>query len=324
MNERKYRYEKAKNTKEHIEAIYEDLTYSSKENYYTNKTLKDYLSDILSILKSNEKADELKKRRGEFSINSSLILLALISFCMICSAREGNEWSWFSNYQYLVKLFGIILSFIYIGISIERTSFFKTVWKFGFTKFIISIAISALIIFCTSKASEFINIVFHVDASVFPYTRAYMTGLLVFQYTSPFFIIIIFFSLLHSLNIWQYIQYLRKKIDNYEEPPILSIIFLVLSIIVLSFSYHWLTYDFSETEYPYKVYKLAHNLDFNPKHPCSNIDENTKVIFLDSQYSKVLIDENSVQTRNLESFVNKDQSGIPIPKKFNIVSCKLD
>lgn len=203
MNERKYRYEKAKNTKEHIEAIYEDLTYSSKENYYTNKTLKDYLSDILSILKSNEKADELKKRRGEFSINSSLILLALISFCMICSAREGNEWSWFSNYQYLVKLFGIILSFIYIGISIERTSFFKTVWKFGFIKFIISIAISALIIFCTSKASEFINIVFHVDASVFPYTRAYMTGLLVFQYTSPFFIIIIFFSLLHSLNIWQ-------------------------------------------------------------------------------------------------------------------------
>ena len=35
MNERKYRYKKAKNTKEYIEAIYEDLTYSSKENYYT-------------------------------------------------------------------------------------------------------------------------------------------------------------------------------------------------------------------------------------------------------------------------------------------------
>ena len=222
---------------------------------------------------------------------------------MICSAREGNEWSWFSNYQYLVKLFGIILSFIYIGISIERTPFFKTVWKFGFTKFIISIAISALIIFCTSKASEFINIVFHVDASVFPYTRAYMTGLLVFQYTSPFFIIIFFFSIPHSLNIWRYIQYLRKKIDNYEEPPILSILFLVLYIIVLCFS---------------------HNLDFNPKHPCSNIDENTKVIFLDSKYNKVLIDENSVQTRNFESFVNKDKSDISIPKKFNIVSCKLD
>ncbi|WP_334320356.1 hypothetical protein [Gilliamella apicola] len=324
MNERKYRYKKAKNTKEYIEAIYEDLTYSSKENYYTNKTIKDYLSDILSILNSNKEANELKKLRKEFSIDCSLILLAIISFCMICSARESNEWSWFSNYQYSVKLFGIILSFIYIGISIERTSFFKTVWKFGFTKFIISIAISALVIFCTSKASEFINIVFHVDASVFPYTRAYMTGLLVFQYISPFFIIIIFFSLLHSLNIWQYIQYLRKKIDNYEEPPILSIIFLVLSIIVLCFSYHWLTCDFSENEYPYKVYRLAHNLDFNSKHPCSNIDENTKVIFLDSQYNKVLIDENSVQTRNLESFVNKDQSGIPVPKKFNIVSCKLD
>ena len=53
MNERKYRYKKAKNTKEYIEAIYEDLTYSSKENYYTNKTLKDYLSDILSILNVN-------------------------------------------------------------------------------------------------------------------------------------------------------------------------------------------------------------------------------------------------------------------------------
>lgn len=51
MNERKYRYKKAKNTKEYIEAIYEDLTYSSKENYYTNKTIKDYLSDILSIFR---------------------------------------------------------------------------------------------------------------------------------------------------------------------------------------------------------------------------------------------------------------------------------
>lgn len=96
MNERKYRYEKAKNTKEYIEAIYEDLTYS-KENYYTNKTIKDYLSDILSILNSNKEANELKKLRKEFSIDCSLILLAIISFCMICSARESNEWSWFSN-----------------------------------------------------------------------------------------------------------------------------------------------------------------------------------------------------------------------------------
>lgn len=324
MNERKYRYKKAKNTKEHIEAIYEDLTYSSKEGYYKNKTLKDYLSDILSILNSSKAEHERKILSEEFSIDSSLTLLAFISFFIICLAREGNEWSWFSNYQYSVKLFGIILSFIYIGISIERTSFFKTIWKFGFTKFIISITISALIVFCTSKASEFINIVFNVDASVFPYTRAYMTGLLVFQYTSPFLIIIALFSILHSLNIWQYIQYQRKKRDNYEEPPISSIIFLILSIIFLYFSYQWVNYDFSEAEYPHKVYRLAHNLDFNSKHPCSNIDENTRVIFLDSQYNKVLIDENSVQTKNLESFVNKDKSYVFIPNKFKIVSCKLD
>lgn len=324
MNERIYSYKKAKNTKEHIEAIYEDLTYSSKKDYYTNKTVKDYLSDILSTLKSNKVAHELKKQRKESSINSSLILLALLSLCIIFLAREDNKWSWFSDYKYSVKLFGITLSFIYIGISIERTSFFKTIWKFGFTKFIISIAVTALTVFCTSKASEFINIVFNVDASAFPYTRAYMTGLLIFQYTSPFLIIIALFSILHSLNIWQYIQYARKKRDNCEELPILSIIFLILSIVFLYFTYKWINYDFSETEYPNKVYRLAHNLDFNSKHPCSNIDENTKVIFLDAQYNKVLIDNNNVQTENLESFVDKDKSKVFIPDKFNIVSCKLD
>ncbi|WP_218652008.1 hypothetical protein [Limnobaculum xujianqingii] len=251
--------------------------------------------------------------------------MAVIALFIIYLSRESSDWTWFTDYQYLTKLFGITLSFIYIGISIEKTSFFKIIWNFGFSKFIISIAISAIILFSSGKASELINLVFNVDASAFPYTRAYIVGLLVFQYTSPFLVIIACFYILHSIDIWYYIKKLiNRNSSYYTEVPYLSILFLISSITFLLFSYNWVKRDFSEDAYPSKIYRLAHILDFNSKHPCLNINKNTKVIFLDSAYNKVLVDENNIKTKNIESFINKDSSKVFIPKKFNIVFCKID
>jgi hypothetical protein len=195
-------------------------------------------------------------------------------------------------------------------------------WGFGFTKLVASIAVSALLIFSTGKASSLINSVFGVDASVFPFTRAFIAGMLAFQYSSPLLIVVGFFAVFHAFDVAGYIKSKFSADYVYDFPPWQSIVFLVLAIIVLFASWRWINRDFSEAAFPAKIYRLAHVLDFNSRHSCVNIKEGVSVVFVGSDQSKVLVDMSGVQTEDVESFVNTNiSSNVAIPRSFFFLPC---
>lgn len=328
MTDRKFKYQQPKNTDERIEAIYEELHLSiSNNNKKPVDTLKDY---VAAMLENSKEIGWRKKREIEaenYSVQSALFTLAFLAIAFLSSIwwDVSSDWEWVENNRFALRLWGTAFAAVYVGVSIERSSFFKKLWDFGFTKIVASIAVSALLIFSTGKASSLINSVFGVDAAIFPFTRAFISGMLAFQYSSPLLVVVGFFALLHAFDI---IGYIKSKFSSdyiYDFPPWGSIIFLILAVVVLVASWLWIARDFAEEEFPSKIYRLAHLLDFNSNHACANIQKGVSVVFVGSDHSKVLVDTNTIQTNNVESFVNKNfSSSVAIPKKFFYIACSPD
>lgn len=324
MTQRKFQFQRPKDTNEHIEAIYEELCSTPlNRNREPVETLKDHVVALLAHARQIEWKRKFEQESENASIEFSLLTLAIMSVVFLWSSwGESNDWEWFNNHRLAVRLWGIVFAAMFVGISIERSSLFRKLWSFGFTKVIASVAVSSLLIFSTGKASSLINGVFGVDASVFPFTRAFITGLLAFQYFSPLLFVVAVFAVLHAFDVAGYIQSKFSSSYTYVAPPLHSIAFLVLAIVVLCISWRWVNRDFSESTYPARIYRLAHVLDFNFRHSCVNIKDGVSVVFVGADHSKVLVDMSEVQTDNIESFVDPKVSGdVKLPSKFFYLPC---
>ena len=326
MSERKYRYEIPRTHEQRMEAVYEELSSSPIENGHSRptETLKDHVVALLSELRAarfqrkndkDDRSDEIDWAQGALAV----LAMGLLGVDLFGTPRNDD---WLSQHLFAIRLWGVGFATIFLGVSIERTSFFRVLWSFGLTKLVASIALSGLVIFSTGKASGLVNSVFPVDASALPFTRAMVAGILAIKYAYPLMMVVGLFSLLHlvSTAVW-----VKKKLDgDYSEPPLMSMAFLVLSLTVFAYLFQWKRQDFSEEAMPAKVYRLAHLLDFNAKHECSNLADGQRVVFLGPEHSRVLVDEGYAQTDEIESFVNVEKSGeVIVPTRFAVMACDL-
>ena len=325
MTERRFKYQQPKTTEERVEAIYEEFCSSSSSiDKKPIETLKDYVVALLSHSKDIEWRKKLDRETKDYSIQFALFTIAFVAIVFLWNGlwSDSSDLEWIKSHRFALRLWGIAFAAVYIGVSIERSSLFKSLWGFGFTKLVASIAVSALLIFSTGKASSLINAVFGVDASVFPFTRAFIAGILAFQYSSPLLIVVGFFAIFHAFDIAGYIKSKLSSDYGYDFPPWQSIVFLVLAVIVLFASWRWINSDFSEKAFPAKIYRLAHVLDFNSRHSCVNVKDGVSVVFVGSDQSKVLVDMTGAQTEDIESFVNQNiSSNVAIPKNFFFLPC---
>lgn len=322
MTERKYKFKYPRNTNERIEAMYEELreTTPLDINHKPEESLKDLVAALLKQSKTAESA-----QKDDNKSNIALSALAFLAFALLANGLPESrelECEWLTCHRFAVWLWGIAFASVYVGVSIEKSQLIQILWKFGFTKVITSIAVSALLIFCTGKASSLINNVFGVDASVFSFTRAYITGFLAFQYISPLLFVVAFLAFLHALIVILYVKSKFSAKNRFSELPWNSLVFLVLALFVLGFSWNWINRDFSDSALPTKIYILAHALDFNSHHSCVNIEDGVNVVFVGSDYSKVLVDTNHLQVEGIEAFFNSTNKDIMIPKSFSFMTCQ--
>lgn len=121
---------------------------------------------------------------------------------------------------------GTLLAFIFLMIQIERMAFFKVLWGYGFTKLIVSIGASALLVFSTGKAAGVINGVFGVDSTALPLSLTFMTGFVFFKYLSPFVFLIGLLALVHVLIIAVWLKAVAKG-DFPTGPLVSSAVFFI-------------------------------------------------------------------------------------------------
>jgi hypothetical protein len=327
MSGRKYRYAKPRDPKQCVEAMYEELSFSPREliRDQPTETLKDYVAALLGELKKAGSKRECEKEQENYSVSWALGALAVVGLVfLITGFSKDGDWEWLNQHRFAVKLWGVAFAAVFVGVSIERSSYFKSLWAFGITKVIASLAVSALVVFSTGKAGSLINAVFPIDASALPFTRAIVAGLLAFKYAYPLLAVVTLFALLHALNAANWVKQKVTGEGTYEMPPLQSFAFLVLALVVLSFFTRWVNRDFSDAAWPVKVYRLAHTFDFNSKYECTNLRKGLSVVFLGPDHTRVLADVSAVQTDDLESFVDAGLSGqVSVPPQFYVLPCEV-
>ncbi len=318
--ELKFRYKKPSSKEENLEAIYEELSENEISNS-NNRTLKTHVYEIVKRLREADWERKRELEKDDSDISWAMGFLAFIALILIISGfRPDRDFNWLQQNSFSIKIWGIALATLYIGVSIEKFSVFRSLWQFSFTKLVTSISISGLIVFSTGKAAGAINSVFGVDASAFPFTLTFTSSLVFFHYILPFLALVGFFAAIYALDAFGWVKSLRYKEMSYNLPPVHSFAFPILASVVLVVFWGWSKNDLGEKKLPSKIYKLAHLLDFNSKNECANIKSGVPIVFLGSSQTAVLVDVHSSNINNLKSFFEKD---VEVPNTFYRLECGM-
>lgn len=312
--------QESKNTSDElVSSICDELTSSDvNERYSRNRTLKSHIHNInLKITDYLSQQAELKSNE-QLNVSWALGILSFVAICLLTNSTQSDpDFDWIRDNQLGLKLWGVALSAIYIGASIERSSFFKALWGFSATKIVVSVAFSGLVVYSTGKAAGVINSVFGVDASAFPISYTFTTAIIVFNVISPFLFFISLGAILHLFNA---IEWARTKLKGrtYELPPYHSFVFPILASVIMYNGWAWSNDELSEKLLPEKVYMMAHALDFNSNHECSNLKSGIPVVFLGPSQNEVLADKYKIADIDFSTFFN---ARIDLPTQFFRMEC---
>lgn len=283
-----------------------------------NRTLKSYIHNISKKINEYLSHQEQLKSNEQYSISWALGILSFVAICLLTNSTQSDpDFDWIRDNQLSLKLWGVALAAIYIGASLERSSFIKSLWGFSTTKIIASIAFSGVVMYSKGKAAGSINSIFGVDAAAFPVTYTFTTAIIVFHIIAPFLFFISLGAIIHLINCIEWIR-AKWKGETYDLPPYHSFVFPFLGCVLMYNGWAWSSHELSEESLPGKVYMMAHALDFNSNHECSNLKEGVPVVFLGPAQNDILADAYKVNGMDFRTFFN---TKIDVPEQFYRMKC---
>ncbi|HBO9739895.1 hypothetical protein [Pseudomonas aeruginosa] len=303
-----------------LEKIHRQLS-GGETDLFSNreKSIKYHLSNISSDLGKWLRDREQESYSRKYNTNLALGILAIIAVFLIrLGAQENPDFDWVEQNKLSIKIWGIIIAAIYVGASIERSELFKSIWKFSFTKLIVSIAASGLIVYSTGKAASAVNSVFGVDASSFPVTLVFTTAIILFHLIAPFLFAISAAIFVHLLVL---LAWIKAKLNDktYELPPFHSFMFSIASAVIMYYGWEWSKNELSKERLPEKIYLMAYALDFNGKHHCKNIKKDVSVVFLGANQKSVLATPSALEDFDFSTFFT---ASVYIPSQFYRLECE--
>ncbi|MBH3072775.1 hypothetical protein I5M92_22115 [Serratia marcescens] len=287
----------------------------------TKQLIKD-IADAVTYIKQEEKYEEEKKKWGVISTLNSLAILTILT--LIFSINRDSDSEYLGEWKLYTYLASVSFTTIWIEVNIEKSYFFNELWRFSITKIMVSLSITALIVFSTATASFQINNIFGVDSSYFPFTRSFLTAYLFFTYASKIIYVLLIAASLNLLLIVLYIKDILNG-ENEREFPWGSICFVILTLILTYFSWFWVSNNFNDKKLNEKIYLLAHQLDFNDSNLCENLrGEHVSVIFLGSEQRQVLVDFNTIKPDSVSSFVEGKHFFSIEMKNLKVIPCSYE
>jgi hypothetical protein len=283
------------------------------------KSINYHLANIAADLKKWAR-DRLDDRESRIeTTNWTLGILAVIAFALIqLGGHDSTDFKWVQQNKIAIRIWGVVLAAVYIGVSVERSELVKSIWLVSVPKLVASIAASGLIVYSTGKAAGAINGVFGVDASSFPVTLVFTTAIILFHLVAPFLFGLSLAALVHFFNFVGWIKALLNG-RTHELPPFHSFMFLMVAAVIMYQGWAWSKNELSIARLPEKIYLMAYKLDFNERHQCGNLKKDVSVVYLGSNQQSVL-----VTPTNLEDFDFSDffTASVRVPTEFFKVECE--
>lgn len=326
----KYQFKSPRNAREQIESMSMELRsgpgHARRPVAYM--TMKDLLAELVSLHRGanfNKEVEEESTRRGQTLALSAFAFLCLL-LVFLGSDTRPSDFELLDNNRFFLRMLGVGLAAVFVGVVIERTDVFGMVWRYNIAKLLASVALSALVVYSAGRASSIINGVFGIDAGAMPYARALLAGWIAFaQVAKPALLLVGVFGAIHllfALGWAKEVFWPSDKDASQPDFPWLSAWIAVLSIIVTTNAYHWLYNNLDDRQQPTKVYQMARTLDFNARHSCVNLPAGVNVVFIGPDQSKVLVDAGAEPTLTFKDFIGRPASQWERPAEhFPVVEC---
>lgn len=306
--------------KQHLEKIRHEVQGGEQDLVHgRQRSLKYYVRDIHQHLREWLSLQGYAEGRRRYELSWALGLIGILGVILATTRSATSDFDWVREHTVAFRLWAVVFCTIFIGVSLERSNVIRALWGFASTKFLVSVILSGVVLYSRGSAATYVNGVFHVDASALPITLVFTTGLLIIKLVLPFILTVaLILSLVHGFIG---LGWVRGKLAGVEahEPPLYSVLSFFVSCVILYFGWSWSHAQIADSRVSEKVYLMAHALDFNYSHECSNVAPNRPVIFLGAGQEAVLVAPYKLQSFDFAEFF---EGGEPIPTDFIRLRCE--
>lgn len=308
------------NIEQHLEKIRHEVQGGEQDLVRgRQKSLKFYIRDMHQQLGKWLSVQGYVEDRRRYELSWALGLIGILGVMLAITRSATSDFDWVREHTVAFRLWAVVLCTIFIGVSLERSPVIRSLWSFASTKFVISVILSGVVLYSRGSAAAYVNGVFHVDASALPITLVFTTGLLVIKLVLPFILTgALALSLVHGFIG---VGLIKGKLAGAEahEPPLYSVLAFFVSGVILYFDWGWSHDQIADSKVPEKVYLMAHALDFNYAHECSNVDSDLPVIFLGTGQEAVLVAPYKVRSFDTARFF---EGTVQVPTDFMRMRCE--
>lgn len=120
--ELEFKFKKPSSKDEYLAALYEEISENEKSSI-GDRTLKTYVYEILERQRKADLKYERETEQTNFNLSWSLGVLAFVALVLIINgSRESHDFNWLQQNSFTIKIWGISLATLYIGVSIEKFS----------------------------------------------------------------------------------------------------------------------------------------------------------------------------------------------------------
>jgi hypothetical protein len=303
-----------------VEGIHQELKGSELDFYRKDdKSLKYFVRNISTRLTEHLNAQKRRQEDESFDVRWSLGVIGCVGIILAITRSASSDIEWLSQHTLALRLWAVALSTIFVGVSLERSTLVRSLWRFSVTKFLLSLILSGAIFYARGKAAGFVNGVFHVDATAFPITLVLTTGLVLFKLLVPFALAVAgMAAAAHVLSVLAWLKDKHVGSNPFAAVPLYSLLFIGVSGVILFFGLSWSGGQLNDSRLPEKVYLMAHALDFNYSHECANVDPTRPVVFLGSAQESVLVAPYGLEDFDFGTFF---EASVIVPTDFTREKC---
>lgn len=307
-----------------VEGIHQELKGSELDFYRKDddKSLKYLVRSISTRLTEYLNTQERRQEDEAFDVRWSLGVIGCAGIILAIMRSASSDIEWFSQHTLALRLWAVALSTIFVGVSLERSTLVRSLWRYSVTKFLLSLILSGTIFYARGKAAGFVNGVFHVDATAFPITLVMTTGLVLFKLLVPFALVVAgMAAAAHFLSVLAWLKDKHVGSNPFSAVPLYSLLFIGVSGVILFFGLSWSGGQLNDSRLPEKVYLMAHALDFNHSHECANVDPARPVVFLGSTQESVLVAPYGLEDFDFGTFF---EASVSVPTDFTREKCDYE